>query len=76
LAQDQDALEQVEQNTLSVTEPYCVPHERVVCQSPHYPLHLPEYPVPSLKKEWLRKQAEKQRKTAYTFAAFNRYLPR
>lgn len=71
--QDQDGLEQVWQNSLSATEPYCMPRERVVCQSPHYPLHLPEYPVPSLTKEWLRKQAERKNFKAYTFATIHIY---
>ena len=61
LSQDQDGLEQVWQNSLSATEPYCVPSERVVCQSPHYPLHHPEYPVPSLTREWFRKQAKRRK---------------
>lgn len=73
LAQDQDGLQQVWQNSLSATEPYCMPRERVVCQSPHYPLHLPEYPVPSLTKEWLRKQAERKNFKAYTFATIHIY---
>ena len=73
LAQDQDGLELVWQNSLSATEPYCMPHERVVCQSPHYPLHLPEYPVPSLTKEWLRRQAERRKFKAHTFATVHIY---
>ena len=73
LAQDQDGLEQVWKNSLSATEPYCMPRERVVCQSPHCPLHLPEYPILSLTREWLRKQAKRRKFRAYTFATVHIY---
>ena len=62
LAQHQDRLGQVWQNTVSGTGPYCTPHERVLCQSPHYLLRLPDYPILSLTKEWLRKQAGKKQR--------------